>query len=86
MPAVLARVTTVVGFALFVPVGILYLASGLVVPMPWLVAVWALGVARLAYAVWRRRDPWHVFATPFVAVALWVAIVSAGDVFLDWTA
>ena len=76
----------VAGFVLLVPVGILYLVSGLVVPLPWLVGLWALGVGLVVYAVVNRRRPWHVLAVPFVAVALWVAIVSLGDAFLDWTA
>ena len=85
-PAWAARTARVLGFVLLVPVGILYLASGLVVPQPWLVGVWALGIAMVVYAVWQRHRPWRVLATPIVAVLVWVAVVTLGDVLLDWTA
>ena len=84
--SLLDATVTVAGFALLVPVGLLYVASGLVVPLPWLVGVWALGAAVVAFAVWSRRRPWVVLATPVVAVVLWVVIVTVGEALLDWTA
>lgn len=77
---------TVVGFALLVPVGILYLASGLVVPLPWTAVVWVLGLAFAAFAVASRRRPGVVLAVPPVAVAAWAAVVSAGSALFGWTA
>ena len=80
------RGVTVLGFALLLPMAGLYLVSGLVVPLPWLAGVWALGVALVVAAVMARRRPWVVLATPFVGVFLWFVIVSLGGAFLDWTA
>ena len=76
----------VLGFVLLVPVGLLYLASGLVVPQPWLTALWAVGAGVVAYAVRNRRRPGLVLAAPVVAVLVWVGAVSLGEALLDWTA
>ncbi|MEW6153684.1 MAG: hypothetical protein AB1673_06810 [Actinomycetota bacterium] len=81
-----AEVARALGVVLLVPVSLFYLASGLVVPMPWLVAVWALGVAAVAYAIVNRRHRWRVAATPVVSFALWVVVLSLGDALLGWTA
>lgn len=74
------------GFLLLVPVGILYLASGLVVPLPWLAGMYALFAALVAAAVAFRDRPWRVLAVPLVGVLLWGGIVSAGEALFDWTA
>ena len=74
------------GFALLVPVGILYLASGLVVPLPWLAGMYALFAALVVAAVGFRDRPWRVLAVPLVGVLLWGGIVSAGEALFDWTA
>ncbi|MBW3556018.1 MAG: hypothetical protein KY454_03665 [Actinobacteria bacterium] len=86
LPAWVAPATTVLGFALFAPVSILFLASGLIVPQPWLTMFWAAGAAFLAYAIANRHRPWIVLATPVAAVLLWIALVTLGGAFLDWTA
>lgn len=80
------RAATVAGFVLLAPVGLLYLGSGLVVPAPWVPAVWAVWVALAAGAVAFRRRPAVVLALPVVAVALWLAILSAGSALFGWTA
>lgn len=85
-PSWVAPLVTVAGFLLLVPVGVLYLASGLVVPLPWTVLVWGLGLALAAYAVASRRRPGVVLAVPVVAVVLWVVFVSAGSAMFGWTA
>ena len=74
------------GFVLLLPVGLLYLASGLIVPLPWLLGLWAVGLALVVHAVVRRDRPAVVLATPFVALLLWVAVVSAGQALFDWSA
>jgi len=86
LPAWVAPATTVLGFALFVPVSILFLASGLVVPQPWLTMLWAAGAAFLAYAIANRHRPRIVLATPVAAILLWIAVVTLGGAFLNWTA
>lgn len=75
-----------VGFALLVPVALLYAASGLVVPQPWLTGLWALGLAIVVYAVLHRHDAWRVLGAPVAAVVAWVVIITLGDVVLGWTA
>ena len=74
------------GFALLVPVGLLYLASGLVVPLPWLAGMYALFLGLVVVAVASRERPWRVLAVPAAGVLLWGAIVSAGEALFDWTA
>lgn len=67
-------------------VGFVYLVSGLVVPVQWLAGVWAVWIALAAFAVRNRHRPGIVLAIPVVAMVLWVAILSAGGAFLDWSA
>ena len=81
-----ATVVRGLGFALLVPVGILYLASGLVVPLPWLAGMYVLFAGLVAVAVGSRDRPWRVLGVPLAGVVLWGAIVSAGEALLDWTA
>ncbi|MGH9226910.1 MAG: hypothetical protein ACRD2W_24705 [Acidimicrobiales bacterium] len=85
-PTTIARAARVVGFALLIPAGLLYAASGLVVPMPWLVGLWLAFVALAVYAVRHRTEPWRVLTVPVGAVVLWFVVVSAGGALLDWTA
>ena len=76
-----------IGIAGHVVVGYLYLVSGLVVPA-WalgvLFVIW-LGLLWLAISLLRRRPAWTLLV-PVGAVAIWLAIVSAGDAWLGWTA
>jgi hypothetical protein len=64
-----------------------FLASGLLAPA-WAVAALTAGwVALLATGVmWFRRRPWRVLVLPFVAAALWLAVMYVGGVFLGWSA
>lgn len=64
-----------------------YAVSGLVAP-PWavgvLLAIWAaLLVVGLRL---RTTKPVWMLAIPLLDVAIWFAVVSAGDAFLGWTA
>lgn len=80
-------VVAVVGLLLMLPVGFFYLTSGLVVPGPWLVALWALFVALLLTAVQlARRRSWWVPAVPAAAFALWLLVLSLGGQLLGWQA
>jgi hypothetical protein len=76
----------VLGFTLHLVVGFVYAASGLVVPVPWLFALWALWGGLAAVAVARRRQPLFVLLIPFVALALLLVITSLGGYFLHWQA
>ena len=65
----------------------LYFASGLLAPR------WAAVLFILVWLVlfglgcfWFRRRPLWVLGVPVVAAAVWFGGMSAGDVFLGWTA
>lgn len=74
------------GAVLMLAVGYVYVASGLVVPGPWVLLLWALWIV-MARDAWRhRRRPWRVLATPVVAAVVWVVVVSLGGALLGWTA
>lgn len=79
-------VAKVIGFILLLGTGFFYLVSGLVVPFPYLFGVWAVWIALVAFTIIRRNDWRFVVAAPFVSIALWFAIVWAGERFLGWTA
>jgi hypothetical protein len=76
----------VVGYALLAVAAYLYLASGLVVPGPWLLILWALMLVRnlLAIRWWRR--PLLVLILPLVAGAIWLAFVQGLGSIFDWLA
>lgn len=81
-----AAVARGIGFVLLVPVGLLYLVSGLVVPLPWTALLWVMWLGAAAFSVASRRRPGVVLAVPLVAVVVWVVFVSAGSALFDWTA
>jgi len=85
-----AQVTTlagIVGIALYLLVGVLYIASGLVIPYPWVFGMWVLwGVGwLLVIKVFQGSPPWTVVVS-LGAVALWAVIVQLGSWLFDWTA
>jgi hypothetical protein len=86
MNPVLATVVTILGFLLLLVAGFFYLVSGLVVPAPWLIILWAIWVALAVYAIRNRHHPWRVFAIPFVAGGLWFIFVEGGSRLFGWTA
>jgi len=64
-----------------------FAASGLVAPL------WAVGGLLVVWAVLlvvglrlRRRRPALMLLIPVVDVAIWVAVINAGERFLGWTA
>jgi hypothetical protein len=76
-----------VGLVAHLVMGVWYAASGLIAP-PWAVAallvIWVLLL--IVGLRLRARRPWWMLAVPVLAVAIWVAVVSAGETFLGWTA
>ena len=80
-------ISGILGIVLYVATGFIYLASGLVVPTPWLLLLWAIWVAGLyvLVTVFRGRRAW----TPLVAVGaavLWWLLLTIGETVFDWTA
>lgn len=79
-------IAIVFGVLLHLVVGFFYLVSGLVAPLWALAVLWLIWIG-LAVLMWRwRSSPFRVLATPFVAAAIWWAVITFGDVVLGWTA
>ena len=68
-------------------VGVLYLASGLVVPYPWVFGMWALwvGWSGVLLQIARSATIWSPLV-PVASLATWVLIVLMGERVLGWTA
>ena len=82
------KVLGIVGLVGYLAVGVFpYLSSGLVVPAPWLVLLWALWLAGL-FLAWRafQSRPAMVLLFPVAAVAFWFLYITAGEQLLGWTA
>jgi ABC-type uncharacterized transport system permease subunit len=82
-----AVVALVAGGLLHLFMGVFVLASGLLAPW-WavilLVAVWL--ALWLPIWRWRRAHPFRTMLVPFAMAAIWWATITAGDVWLGWTA
>ena len=78
-------VAAIVAGAALLVVGFFYLASGLLVPGPFLVLLW-LWWAVLAWVLVRlaRTRSWWVLAVPLVAGASWWLVLTAGEAWLGW--
>lgn len=84
-PRSLRTAASVVALLLMLPIGFLYLMSGLVVPTPDLYGMYALFAMLLAGAgLLTRRRSWWVLATPPAAAALWFALIWLGGQFWGW--
>jgi hypothetical protein len=85
--SVTATVLGIVGIVAYAATGILYLGSGLIVPGPWIVVLWAIWIAGLYFVVtlFRQHRPW----TPVIAVgaaAFWWLFVTVGESLFGWSA
>lgn len=76
----------VVGYVLLAVLSYLYLASGLVVPVPWLWGLWAVMVFLIGLSIRWWRRPVLVLALPFVGALLWVAYLQGLGSLFDWSA
>ncbi len=86
-PISIASVSGILGVVLYGAVGLLYLVSGLLVPIPWLIPLWVLWFAGVLLLVRLFRT--QRVATPLLALALaliWLAYITFGDAVLGWTA
>lgn len=85
--AVIGGIIGIIGIGLYVLVGVLYIASGLVMPYPWVFGMWALwGTGFVVLIRVFRASPVWTPAVPVGAVVLWVVIVQLGSWLFDWTA
>ncbi|MBB1515728.1 hypothetical protein H5398_07045 [Tessaracoccus sp. MC1679] len=81
------RALGILGLALHVVVGYLYLTAGLVTPAPWLVGFLLLWVVLLVVGIYLfRRHPLWVLLVPVLALGLLIGGVSLGGALLGWTA
>ena len=74
------------GFALEGLAAVLVAASGLMMPMWAVVAMWFVWLGGLAVQVRQRRRPLVVVAVPIAVAAIWLLTGTLGEAFLDWTA
>jgi hypothetical protein len=80
------RLMVVLGFVLHLVVGFFYLVSALLVPGPGVALLLLLWIGMLAAQILRRRQPKVVLGIPFVAAAVWFAVVEGGSRLFGWTA
>ena len=80
------RIAAVIALLAMVPVGFFYLASGLLVPGPWLFLLWVLFLVIVSVGVrlFRRRSN-LLLAVPVVAAVVWLGTLTAGEAWLGWT-
>jgi hypothetical protein len=77
----------VVGLAAKAPVGVVYLTTGLVAPVPDLFGVYAVFAALAVLAVrLARRRSWWVLVVPAVSAGLWFLLMWLGETYLGWQA
>jgi len=82
-----ANISGWAGVVLYLVLGLVYLTSGLVVPLPGLVVLWLIWLAGWFFVVrlFRTRRIW----TPIVALAgtvFWWVYLSLGEALFGWTA
>lgn len=87
VPTPVRRVLVALGLLAYIATGFLYLVSGLVVPLGWLVlllAIWLAGlwITTLQVARWS----WWALAGAPIALVVWWAYVTLGGALLGWTA
>ena len=81
-----ARLVVGLGFFLHLLVFLIFLSSGLMVPIyvvGFLLAIW---LALLVLAIRWRKQAWRVLAIPGIAMLLWFVIVQGGSWVFGWTA
>lgn len=84
-PTRLRTAAAVVALLLMLPVGFLYLLSGLVVPAPDLFGMYALFAALLAgTGLLARRRSWLALAVPPASVGLWFLLIRLGGLYWGW--
>ena len=74
-----ATTLVVVGFVVHCMVGYLYALTAMAFQGLALIVLWGIWIALLVLAIRRVRRPWYVFATPVLALLIWVLYVSAHD-------
>ena len=76
----------VAGFALQGVAAVLVAASGLMMPMWAVVAMWFVWLAGLVVQIRERHRPLVVVAVPVVIGAIWLLTGTLGETYLGWTA
>ncbi len=82
----LQKIATIVALALMAPIGLVYLVTGLVAPVPDVYGAYTIFALLLGGAVWlARRRSWWVVAMPIVSAGIWPLMIWAGETYLDWS-
>ena len=81
-----STLAVVAGFALQGVAAVFVAASGLMMPMWAVVAMWLVWLAGLALQIRQRHRPLVVVAVPVVIAAIWLLTGTLGEAFLGWTA
>ncbi len=82
----LQKIATIVALALMAPIGVVYLVTGLVAPVPDVYGAYTIFALLLGGAVWlARRRSWWVVAMPIVSAGIWPLMIWAGETYLDWS-
>ncbi len=76
----------VLAVAIFLALGYLYLISGLVVPGPFLLLLWATWLALAVTGVRFRDDVRFLVGVPAAAGLLWLGVVLGLGSILNWQA
>lgn len=87
VPTPVRRVVIALGLIAYIATGFLYLVSGLVVPLGWLIlllAIWLAGLWLTTLQV--ARWSWWALAGAPVALVVWWVYVTLGGALLGWTA
>lgn len=82
----LIPIAQLLAFALYLAIGYLYVISGLAVPPPFLLLLWASWVALLVIGFRNRHDLRYLLAVSIAAGILWAAMVLGLGSVLDWQA
>ena len=84
---VVSYVLAGVAMAALLVLGMYFFAAGLVAPLWAVVGLVLFWLALVVVgALWFRRHPLRVVALPILAAVVLVAVISAGDAWLGWTA
>lgn len=83
---VLIPIAQPLALALFLAIGYLFMLSGLAVPPPFLLLLWASWGALLVIGLRHRRDMRYLLGVPVTATMLWAAVVLGLGSVLGWEA
>lgn len=76
----------VLGFILMLAVGYPYSVAALIMPGPAVYIMWGLWTGLFLLQIVERKRPWVVLSIPLIALFIFVATATIGDLLGAWTA